>query len=176
MYAFWEIIASNAIVATILAIGATLLSRIWKNAAAVHVLWVVVLLKLFTPPLVTTALPVAFTSLPSAARTDSNESRFHSPAHKKAEQTVPVAMTNPHGAIVGGQRPAHTLEHVHGDSRPQALVTLHHRSPLFGFAAPAARLWAMPSAFAVLQASSAIPRRHHQPSARWSPSFRAGWV
>jgi hypothetical protein len=55
MYAFWEIIASNAVVATILAIGAMLLSRIWKNAAAVHVLWVIVLLKLFTPPLVTSA-------------------------------------------------------------------------------------------------------------------------
>ena len=36
MYAFWEIIASNAVVATILAIGAMLLGRIWKNAAAVH--------------------------------------------------------------------------------------------------------------------------------------------
>ncbi len=45
MYAFWEIIASNAVVATILAIGVMLLGRIWKNAAAVHALWVVVLLK-----------------------------------------------------------------------------------------------------------------------------------
>ena len=67
MHAFWEIIASNAVVATILAIGAMLLGRIWKNAAAVHVLWVVVLLKLFTPPLVTTELPFAFPFLPSAA-------------------------------------------------------------------------------------------------------------
>ena len=67
MYAFWGIIASNAVVATILAIGAMLLGRIWKNAAAVHVLWVVVLLKLFTPPLVTTELPFAFRFLPSAA-------------------------------------------------------------------------------------------------------------
>ena len=46
MYTFWEIVASNAVVATILAVGAMLLSRIWKNAAAIHVLWVVVLLKL----------------------------------------------------------------------------------------------------------------------------------
>ena len=60
MCTFWEIIASNAVVATILAIGATLLSRIWKNAAALHVLWVVVLLKLFTPPILTTELPFAF--------------------------------------------------------------------------------------------------------------------
>ena len=65
MSAFWEIIASNAIVATILAIGAMLLGRVWKNAAAIHALWVVVLLKLFTPPLVTTELPFAFT-LPAA--------------------------------------------------------------------------------------------------------------
>ena len=127
MYAFWEIIASNAIVATILAIGATLLSRIWKNAAAVHVLWVVVLLKLFTPPLVTAELPVAFTSLPSAGRADSNESRFHSPAHEKAEQTVPVAMTNSLGAIAAGNDRRTSWNTSHGNSRPQALVTLHHR-------------------------------------------------
>ena len=76
MYTFWEIIASNAVVATILAIGAMLLSRIWKNAAAVHVLWVVVLLKLFTPPLITTELPFAFTFLPSAAGADSHERDF----------------------------------------------------------------------------------------------------
>jgi beta-lactamase regulating signal transducer with metallopeptidase domain len=126
MYAFWEIIASNAIVATILAIGATLLSRIWKNAAAIHVLWVVVLLKLFTPPLVTTALPVAFTSLPSAARTDSNESRFHSPAHKKAEQTVPVAMTNSLGAIAAGndQRTLWNTSKEAAGHKPWSLSTI----------------------------------------------------
>ena len=73
MDAFWGIIASNAVVATILAIGAVLLGRIWKNAAAVHVLWVVVLLKLFTPPLVTTELPFAFPFSPSAAGADSRE-------------------------------------------------------------------------------------------------------
>ncbi len=52
MNAFWEIIASNAAIATILAIVAMLLGRIWRNAAAIHLLWVVVLLKLFTLPLV----------------------------------------------------------------------------------------------------------------------------
>ena len=102
MYAFWGIVASNAVVATILAIGAMLLSRIWKNAAAVHVLWVVVLLKLFTPPLVTAELPFAFTSLPSAARADSPEKTLGSPAQIEAEQTAPVALTNPRGAIAAG--------------------------------------------------------------------------
>ena len=52
-------IVSNAIVATMLAVGVTLLGRFWKNPAALHVLWLVVLLKLFTPPLVTTKIPPA---------------------------------------------------------------------------------------------------------------------
>ena len=68
---FWEIIASNAIVATILAIGVVLLSRVWKNAAAIHLLWVVVLLKFFTPPIVTAQLPFAFDWLPSAVSVSS---------------------------------------------------------------------------------------------------------
>ena len=67
MYAFWEIIASNAVIAAILAIVALLLGRIWKNAAALHLIWIVVLLKLFTPPLVTTELPLTITFLRPAA-------------------------------------------------------------------------------------------------------------
>jgi len=102
MYAFWEIIASNAVVATILAVGAMLLSRIWKNAAGVHVLWVVVLLKLFTPPLVTTGLPLASMFLPTAVAADSVARALSSPAHNEAEQTAPVAVTNSRGAIAEG--------------------------------------------------------------------------
>ena len=59
MNTFWAMICSNAIVAALLAVVATLLGRIWKNPAAMHVLWLVVLLKLFTPPLLTAELPVA---------------------------------------------------------------------------------------------------------------------
>ena len=70
MHAFWGIIASNAVVAALLAIGAGLLGRIWKHPAALHALWVVVLLKLFAPPLVTAELPAAFAFSPSPARTD----------------------------------------------------------------------------------------------------------
>jgi bla regulator protein blaR1 len=76
MYTFWEIIASNAVVATILAVIAMWLGRFWKNAAAVHVLWVVVLLKLFTPPLVITELPFAIAVLPSAATAVSHDKDF----------------------------------------------------------------------------------------------------
>src|SRR4029079_10195230 len=55
----------------ILAIGAVLLSRVWKNPAAIHLLWVVVLLKLFTPPIVSSQLPFAASWLPSAVYSNS---------------------------------------------------------------------------------------------------------
>ncbi len=57
MSLFWEVVVSNAVVASGLAIGVGLLSRVWKNAAAVHLLWVLVLVKLFTPPMI--SVPVA---------------------------------------------------------------------------------------------------------------------
>ncbi len=105
MNAFWEIVASNALVATALAIGAMLLSRVWKNDAAIHVLWVVVLLKLFTPPLVITELPLAFPSMPSAssARSHENFLKAHEPG--EADQAAPVAITNSRGdRATGDQR------------------------------------------------------------------------
>ncbi len=105
MYAFWEIIVSNAVIATILAIVALLLSRIWKNAAALHLIWIVVLLKLFTPPLVTTELPLAFSFLRSAASSDLHEKTLTSPSHGSAEQTVSSATINAAVASAAGNEP-----------------------------------------------------------------------
>jgi beta-lactamase regulating signal transducer with metallopeptidase domain len=102
MYTFWEIVASNAVVATILAGVAMLLGRIWKNAAAMHALWVVVLLKLFTPPLVIAELPFAIDVLPSAATAVSQERTLNSSAHEEPGQTAPGAVTNSRGAIAAG--------------------------------------------------------------------------
>ena len=51
MHTFWEITASNALLVAVLALGVALLGRFWKNPAAMHLLWVLVLLKLVTPPL-----------------------------------------------------------------------------------------------------------------------------
>src|SRR5258708_19291542 len=92
---FWDIIASNAIVAAILAIGALLLSRLWKNPAAIHLLWVVVLLKLFTPPIVTPQLPFAANWLPSAVYANSaNRNSSSLAAHDVAEAAAPFALPN----------------------------------------------------------------------------------
>ena len=51
MHAFWEIVASNALLAVALAIGVALLGRVWRNPVCLHLLWLLVLLKLVTPPL-----------------------------------------------------------------------------------------------------------------------------
>ncbi len=99
MNAFWGIVASNAVVATILAIVAMLTGRIWRNAAAVHVLWVVVLLKLFTPPLVITELPYARGASPPAADTHRTEAPTHAPERDDARPTAPVARPISRAAI-----------------------------------------------------------------------------
>lgn len=58
MATFWNVILSNSLLATALALGVVVAGRLWKNAAAVHVLWVVVLLKLFTPPVFNFEMPL----------------------------------------------------------------------------------------------------------------------
>src|SRR5262249_30249049 len=107
MYTFWAIIISNAAVATILAIGAMLLGRIWKNAAAVHFLWVVVLLKLFTPTLFTADLPFASSFRPSAGGGNTQDKAWNSPARDEAEPAAPAALAEAPGAI-GADNPRRT--------------------------------------------------------------------
>jgi beta-lactamase regulating signal transducer with metallopeptidase domain len=102
MSTFWEIIASNAIVATLLGTVTMVLGRVWKKAAAVHVLWVVVLLKLFTPPVVTTELPFAFPLWPSAVSADQHENTLRLRVSNEAEQIAPVSMTNSSSAAASG--------------------------------------------------------------------------
>jgi len=58
MHTFWEIVASNALLVTALAVGVAVVGRLWRNPAAMHLLWLLVLLKLFTPPLVTIGVPL----------------------------------------------------------------------------------------------------------------------
>ncbi|WP_165066712.1 M56 family metallopeptidase [Paludisphaera rhizosphaerae] len=70
MNMFWAIILSNAVVAGLMAITAALIGRLWKNPAAVHVLWLAVLVKLFTPPLATLSWPVQPATPPAARIAD----------------------------------------------------------------------------------------------------------
>jgi hypothetical protein len=58
MHTFWEAIVSNSLVVTVLAVALVLLGRIWKNPLGLHVLWVMVLLKFVTPPLLILPVPL----------------------------------------------------------------------------------------------------------------------
>ena len=97
MHAFWEIIASNALVATVLAIGTVLLSRVWKNPAAIHLLWVVVLLKLFTPPILIAELPFAADWLLTTADANLPGERPPSFALDASQQDSLTSASNPDG-------------------------------------------------------------------------------
>ena len=72
MHAFGEIVVSNALVVTVLALGVALLGRMWKNPAALHLLWLLVLVKFVTPPLFTVPLPLP-ASTPLATLHDSEQ-------------------------------------------------------------------------------------------------------
>ncbi len=110
MNAFWQIVASNAIVATGLAIFALILGRFWKNAAAVHALWAVVLLKLFTPPLFTAVLPFASTFAPPAASVGMPDKASDSPATREVGRRLPVAVADARVAPAASD-PPHTTWH-----------------------------------------------------------------
>ena len=58
MNGFWQIVVSNAMVATLLALGVALIGRVWKNPQGRHLLWLLVLVKLLTPPVFT--IPVVW--------------------------------------------------------------------------------------------------------------------
>ncbi len=54
---FLQIIASNALIAAALAVPAALATHARVNPAVVHVLWLLVLVKLFTPPVLPVPVP-----------------------------------------------------------------------------------------------------------------------
>jgi beta-lactamase regulating signal transducer with metallopeptidase domain len=62
---------SNAVFATVLAVVAFAITRFWRAPAVAHVLWLVVLAKFITPPLIAVPIPsadwIAARGLPSAA-------------------------------------------------------------------------------------------------------------
>ena len=66
MQAFLQIVASNALLVVVLAAGVALLGRVWKNPLCLHLLWLCVLLKLVTPPIITVPVPLPATSIPLA--------------------------------------------------------------------------------------------------------------
>jgi len=68
MNAIEEIVVSNALLVVILAAVIAVVGRFWKNPQGLHLLWLLVLLKFFTPPLLT--VPIHLPSRPIAVESD----------------------------------------------------------------------------------------------------------
>jgi bla regulator protein blaR1 len=83
MNSLLEVALSNAVVATVLAIAAAAFGRIARRPAVAHLLWILVLLKLVTPPFVGVPVP-----LPDA--TD-----FRLTANTASEANAPIALAWP---------------------------------------------------------------------------------
>ena len=64
MDTFFSLALSNAVVAAVLAVVAAVGGRLYRRPAVTHGLWLLVLLKLLTPPLIT--VPVAWRTAASA--------------------------------------------------------------------------------------------------------------
>lgn len=84
---------SNAVAAAVLAVGVFAVSRVIRNPALVHGMWVVVLLKLVTPPLLELPLPVA--SLALQPSFDEREESLI--AAQSAEEEATAASEQPPG-------------------------------------------------------------------------------
>ena len=96
MHAFWEIVASNALLVSALAVAVALVGRVWRNPAALHLLWVFVLLKLVTPPVVTlpVSLPVTHTPLASEEHAANHSVAYQSPVATFREEEASSATGN----------------------------------------------------------------------------------
>ncbi|NQT15410.1 MAG: hypothetical protein HQ582_21820, partial [Planctomycetes bacterium] len=92
MNAFLEIVASNAVLATLMAVGVAGVTRFVKRPEVVYWLWALVLIKLVTPPVF--LLPL---SLPNAGEpqmlVEETEFRADAPPDQTARAERPAAMT-----------------------------------------------------------------------------------
>src|SRR5213080_3539351 len=91
MATFLHVALANLAVATVLAILAVLAGRFSRRPALVHSLWLLVLLKLITPPLV----PLRIIPWPEQAAVEDSESATDRPPEVGASAVAPPAMPAP---------------------------------------------------------------------------------
>ena len=58
MNALLQVLFSNVVAAAVLALVVFVITRVWRNPHLAHGLWLLVLLKLVTPPLFQVPLPI----------------------------------------------------------------------------------------------------------------------
>ena len=94
MTSLFEIGLTNAALAGLLAIVVWLVTRVWRHPAFVHALWVIVLVKLITPPIVTVPWPSADGAADSTIAT----------IREGQESSRPAASTPESRAVASGGR------------------------------------------------------------------------
>jgi beta-lactamase regulating signal transducer with metallopeptidase domain len=90
MNAIGVVVASNAAVVLLLAVGVALLGRIWKNPIGLHLLWVLVLVKFVTPPIITVPVPVPADKSPLLSSATDRAVAVQPPAQPSPAATVAV--------------------------------------------------------------------------------------
>ena len=86
---------SNALAVTVLAIMVAILGRACRRPALIHGLWLVVMLKLVTPPVVPVSLPVAVNLVPERwSQVELEENRLVATDSEESRQVLAEAATN----------------------------------------------------------------------------------
>src|SRR5438105_594373 len=84
---------NNAMMATGLALAVALVSYFWRRPALIHSLWLLVLLKLITPPLVSVPLPQFATWWPKSVCSEPNLPALE--ANEAAAEPAKTALLKP---------------------------------------------------------------------------------
>ena len=85
---------SNALAALVLAVFVAILGRAWRRPALIHGLWLVVMLKLVTPPVVPVSLPVGMSALFTGWSENGGEDWADGGVSSMPESTDPVTTEN----------------------------------------------------------------------------------
>ncbi|MGW8256602.1 MAG: hypothetical protein ACWGMZ_03855, partial [Thermoguttaceae bacterium] len=99
MQHFWEIVASNSLLVLVLATGVALLGRLWKNPLCLHFFWVLVLLKLLTPPVLNVPIALPAVWVLSIAQPPATDIHLIHPSQIEITRPQPVSNTAGPGTV-----------------------------------------------------------------------------
>jgi beta-lactamase regulating signal transducer with metallopeptidase domain/Leucine-rich repeat (LRR) protein len=113
MNAFWEIVASNAVLVVVLATAVAVVGRFWKNPQGLYILWLLVLLKFVTPPLFTVGFhlprkPVAVVPDNPATVSASEETTAKDFDRSRLDPVSEQTITHPGSSVDAPQVTTHT--------------------------------------------------------------------
>jgi beta-lactamase regulating signal transducer with metallopeptidase domain len=144
----------NALLATVLAIGAAVLTRIWRRPALAHGLWLLVLLKLVTPPLFLVPIPTraheevvpAKPVAPPVPSLQENDAAMHASLDSQADAPVQI----PEETLLAAESVPPTTAALPTTTRPEPLPVDEALTPVpeapsaqpFSWKWPLAGLWA----------------------------------